>query len=140
MCLDIAERDMDNPLIATEAIVCYKVGIYKCDKTFISSFRMHLYEIGKIETAIMKCQSSFEWDSFEFFVEDGLHSFVNKEDAIDFAKSTILFGEQICVVRCEIPAASKFYRGTWSFGLNHRAIPGFASDALLPVEYSMLYG
>lgn len=66
-------------------------------------------------------------------VEEGLHSFVNYEDAVAAVKDRSI----LAVLRCKIPAGSEYYGGkVVGFGSDHSVIlyDSYASDTLTVVE------
>lgn len=77
-------------------------------------------------------------------VEEGLHSFESYEDAVQFAVYRLTryvnggpsrFGGKYAVLRCVIPAGSKYYKGLWPYGVYKlNFVDSYASSALKVIE------
>ena len=121
MCLDIKRFAIRR--ISLWDIICYKPIKYTWGhdpsgdptKDMRTPVRGEPIEVGIVYES--------ELQRFTHSVERGLHSYANSEDAINNS-----YGEP--VMKCIIPAGSRFYKGTYK-----RGVPSYASSKLKYVEF-----
>ena len=113
MCLNIVDYDFLKSRKARKPIVCYKLIRLKTDNDGVRRLRSWFYgfhyELGKTytENCFMR-----EVDDSWHEVNVGFHSFANENDARREA-SIFDWGSDDVLVRCEIPAGSRYFKGKY---------------------------
>lgn len=105
MCLDYLTTE--DPIIATEDIVAYKVALVVKGKPF-APFQGIKYTINER----MHAELSVRWRS----VHEGYHSLATLEDAVDFNDYSI--GR---VYQCIIPKGTQYYEGKFGDYVSYAA-------------------
>lgn len=125
MCLELPLFNKEK--VAKEDIVCYKYVDIRSNLIF-TTFHRAIVEIGKTyESKLIK--SKYYW-LFGFmpysYIGDGLHTFKTYYGCLASFINTAL--ETTKIVKCVIPAGSKYYEGTFD------GQKSYASDKLTYVE------
>lgn len=131
MCLELPGWVNHAVKEAQSDIVCYKVLLKRRfhSDTFFSPFRNFPYKIGNTYTANLPMKPIYRNGSNKLFekymihqgisgigrIYEGIHTFVYEDDA----RNPIVYDNNRIVVKCRIPAGTKYYKGYFSFDASY---------------------
>ena len=126
MCLYIGNYDVS--VIADEDITVYKIlrKTY-ANGHYLSPYQNFGYELGKENQSKLV---RIEYESGKTVIEEGLHTFVRRDEAQCNITLSGRHSEEYVIVECIIPKGSRYYVGKWGF-FNFESI---ASDTLRTVK------
>lgn len=113
MCLATEQK---MAMKADKDIECYKVVLVGKDDVLISLVIGKTYEVGgeytesRFVSNIADLFEGFWWLNETYNVEFGFHSYSEYNNAIEHLSYADYHGYHVCMIRCEIPKGSLYYR------------------------------
>jgi hypothetical protein len=116
MCLTLKKGALRKK--AKRSRTVYKVGIPIIGKSaspsMMTPYFKFTYNLGKEVKSILRKHRTVWAGDNGFVVQEGLHAFINKQDAVNFVKRS--WNLNLAVFECIVPTGSAYYTGTFHDG------------------------